>query len=100
MIFSQEGYLICIEDYEHKTLSRKLIFDDRGFVSSIEIYHDGQSPMKRYYLAVKGQIIMTQDFMTEKITIQPEFYDLFQKSHMAIWMNLFLKKFNNTILQH
>ncbi|MCH4475845.1 accessory Sec system protein Asp1 [Staphylococcus haemolyticus] len=92
MIFSQEGYLICIEDYEHKTLSRKLIFDDRGFVSSIEIYHDGQSPMKRYYLAVKGQIIMTQDFMTEKITIQPEFYDLFQKKSYGNMDELIFEK--------
>ena len=100
MIFSQEGYLICIEDYEHKTLSRKLIFDDRGFVSSIEIYHDGQSPMKRYYLAVKGQIIMTQDFMTEKLLFNQNSMTFFRRSHMAIWMNLFLKKFNNTILQH
>lgn len=77
-----------------------MIFDDRGFVSSIEIYHDGQSPMKRYYLAVKGQIIMTQDFMTEKITIQPEFYDLFQKKSYGNMDELIFEKFNNTILQH
>ena len=38
---------------------------------------------------------MTQDFMTEKITIQPEFYDLFQKKSYGNMDELILK--NSTI---
>ncbi|UDI77283.1 accessory Sec system protein Asp1 [Staphylococcus taiwanensis] len=80
IIFSQEGYLLFIEDYENKTLQRKFIFDDRGFISSIETYTTYQEPKTRYYLDIEGRLIMTQNFMTQKVTIQSEFYSLFQKT--------------------
>ena len=36
--FSQEGYLVVIEEYVHEKLQKKYIFDDRGFISSIETF--------------------------------------------------------------
>ena len=79
IIFSQEGYLLYIEAYEENRLSRKFIFDDRGFVSAIETYNETQAPVNRYYLNVDGQCMMVQNFTTQRVAIQSEFDDHFQK---------------------
>ncbi|GGG98560.1 accessory Sec system protein Asp1 [Staphylococcus pragensis] len=78
--FSQEGYLLWIEDFENEVLKRKFIFDDRGFISSIESYDLNSKPAYRDYLNVDGSTIMRQNFNTQNITIMAEYQPHFQKT--------------------
>ena len=56
MNFSQEGYLFEIETYKEKSLQVKYLFDDRGFISSIEKFqNNGQLSYKwSYYYDTKS----------------------------------------------
>ena len=36
--FSQEGYLMWVEDYKYSTIQRRFVFDDRGFISAVRTY--------------------------------------------------------------
>ena len=33
--FSQEGYLMWIEDFQHNIIQRRYVIDDRGFISAV-----------------------------------------------------------------
>ncbi|MCI2774180.1 accessory Sec system protein Asp1 [Staphylococcus petrasii] len=103
VIFSQEGYLLWIEDYDSHQRQRKFIFDDRGFISAIDIYENNHEiPHHRVYLNVSGNAVMTQDFTTQKITIHSDFDNHFRKTEYETMDDLIHEKlldYNQTYLE-
>lgn len=81
--FSQEGYLVVIEEYVHEKLQKKYIFDDRGFISSIETFQSEDIPNYKKYLNIEGDVVMTQNLITQEIEIDQAFYSYFQKKSYA-----------------
>ncbi len=51
--FAEDGNLIQVDIYKDEVLSRRNIYDDRGFVSSSIVYEEGQ-PVYQDYLTDKG----------------------------------------------
>ena len=79
MNFSQEGYLFEIETYKEKSLQVKYLFDDRGFISSIEKFQNNGQPSYKEYLDINGHTIMIQSLITQKVEISRDFYSQFEK---------------------
>lgn len=52
--FGQDGQLIWVDYYDQEIIKHRYVFDDRGFVSSIIHYQDGQ-PHHQDYLNLAGQ---------------------------------------------
>lgn len=51
--FAEDGNLIQVDIYNEEVLSRRNVYDDRGFVSSSIVYEEGQ-PLYQDYLTDKG----------------------------------------------
>ncbi|UEX90231.1 accessory Sec system protein Asp1 [Staphylococcus ratti] len=59
--FSQDGYLIWIEDFEHKVKRQRYVFDDRGFLSSVIAFDDKGAPSNIRYMTQDGDWILQEN---------------------------------------
>lgn len=66
--FNQEGYVLHIHEYENGLQQQKMIFDDRGFISSI-IKYENDNEVKQTYLNVLGEKILTEDLITGEVLV-------------------------------
>ncbi|WP_369044554.1 accessory Sec system protein Asp1 [Staphylococcus chromogenes] len=71
--FSQEGYLIWIEDFENQTKCRRFVFDDRGWLSSV-LYFDTQGvPQTLRYMTQDGDWILEENLVQGTVTVHEKY---------------------------
>lgn len=91
--FSQEGYLMWIEDFQHNIIQRRYVIDDRGFISAVRTYTEtGQSKMKHYF-SIKEEEIFKEDLRNKTVTIKEQFQSNFKQTTYATMADLIEEKF-------
>lgn len=77
--FSQEGYLIWIEDFENQTKCRRFVFDDRGCLSSV-LYFDAQgTPQTLRYMTQDGDWILEENLVQGTVAVHEKYEIHFSK---------------------
>ncbi|PTG17016.1 accessory Sec system protein Asp1 [Staphylococcus chromogenes] len=77
--FSQEGYLIWIEDFENQTKCRRFVFDDRGCLSSV-LYFDTQgAPQTLRYMTQDGGWILEENLVQGTVAVHEKYEIHFSK---------------------
>ncbi len=95
--FSQEGYLMWIEDFENNVIQRRYVIDDRGFISAIRTYTEtGQSKMKHYF-SIQGEEIFTEDLRNYTVTIKEQFQSYFKQTSYPTMAELIEEKFKEYV---
>lgn len=100
LYFSQEGYLFEMETYKGKLLQVKYLFDDRGFISSIEKFQSSGLPSYKEYLDIHGHTIMIQNLITQKVEISHDFYSQFEKIEYSSIEEIINEKLSQYYLKH
>ncbi|MEQ9763915.1 accessory Sec system protein Asp1 [Streptococcus sp. ZJ151] len=72
--FGNDGQLIWIDYYEESILEKRYVFDDRGFLSSILCFQDGQAYYQDY-LNQRGDIQFREYLTAEDRHVQIMVYD-------------------------
>ncbi|PTH31521.1 accessory Sec system protein Asp1 [Staphylococcus agnetis] len=76
--FSQDGYLIWIEDYEDKVLCRRYVFDDRGNLSSMIYYDCEGKPDFIRYMTCDGDWILEENVKNGTVDVHKKYYHRFK----------------------
>ncbi|WP_353421524.1 accessory Sec system protein Asp1 [Staphylococcus delphini] len=66
--FNQDGYLIWVDDFEQQIQQRRYIFDERGYLSAIRYYVDGE-PHVQDYLTATGEVILRENLITDQVEV-------------------------------
>lgn len=91
--FSQEGYLMWVEDYENNIIKRRFVFDDRGFISAVRTYTEtGQKDMKHYFTK-QGEEIFQEDLVNYTVTIHDAFQSKFKQTSYPTMADLIEERF-------
>lgn len=80
--YNQEGYLVWMERYHQEQLLKRLVFDDRGYLSSI-VDFTGESTLI-HYLNAQGIIIMTENTATTMVEIKADFHKFDRKLYTSM----------------
>lgn len=99
--FGQEGQLIWIDFKTEGQLSYKYIFDDRGFVSSIIYYRDGQE-YHQDYLNAQGEWQIREYRLPDDyhVEINPKQQFRFKKSRYGSLEELIVERFSDFLLNN
>lgn len=73
--FNQEGYILHIHEFENGVQQKKMIFDDRGFISSI-IKYENDIEIEQTYLNVLGEKVLTENLITGEVLTNTPVKDL------------------------
>ena len=76
--FNEDGKWIGTVFYENEVPAHKMHIDDRGFVSFIEYYRDGQ-PAWRVFLDRKGRWQIKEDMARKNVYVNPAFSHRFDR---------------------
>ncbi len=100
--FGEAGNPIEVSMYKNEALSRKNIYDDRGFVSSTEVYNNGDL-VYTDFLTEKGIVKMRVYAETGAVEINDasNTYLVFdgQKTHKRTFLRLFYKSIDDVVLE-
>ncbi|HEL1673832.1 TPA: accessory Sec system protein Asp1 [Streptococcus suis] len=66
--FGESGQVIWFDFFQQGSLTKKLVFDDRGFISSIVYYENGQS-LHQDYLGLDGQWRVREYFDNGRVEV-------------------------------
>lgn len=91
--FGQEGHLLSIRLFEEGDSVKTLVFDDRGFLSSI-IRAKGTKDVSQTYYDDCGNWRIKEDFLTNEVRINAAFKDDFDKEIYKSMEELIQEKFN------
>lgn len=80
--YNQEGYLVWMDHYHQEQLLKRLVFDDRGYLSSI-VDFTGESTLI-HYLNAQGIIIMTENTVTNMVEIKADFHKFDRKLYTSM----------------
>ncbi|PCF72654.1 accessory Sec system protein Asp1 [Staphylococcus delphini] len=70
--FNQDGYLIWLDDDEQYQQQRRYIFDERGYLSAIRYYENGEV-CRQDYLTATGEVILRENKMTQQVEVMAPF---------------------------
>ena len=79
--FSQEGYLIWIEEIENQMKCRRYVFDDRGFLSSVLYYNAQGAPQLLRYMTQDGDWILEEDLVRGEVAVHDKYGVHFLQRH-------------------
>lgn len=79
--------------------TKKYIFDDRGFLSSILYTELDGTQLRQDYLDLAGQVRFSEDLTTGKVTITPKFQAEFEQAEYAGIKDLVTEKFQHFLRQ-
>lgn len=68
--FNEEGWWVEALIYENESPIRRIHIDDRGFVSYVEYYRNGQ-PLWRYFYDRKGKWQIKEDIKRKNVYVNP-----------------------------
>ncbi|GGE33747.1 accessory Sec system protein Asp1 [Streptococcus himalayensis] len=77
--FGEEAHLIYIQFFKDDRPSKRLVFDDRGFLSSILYYDDQGKENYQDYLNATGDWQIRENLQTQEVTVNPSVAHRFQK---------------------
>ncbi|MGV3277630.1 accessory Sec system protein Asp1 [Staphylococcus hyicus] len=86
--FSQDGYLIWIEDYEAGVLCRRYVFDDRGFLSSMAYYDSEGKPDYTRYMTCDGDWVLEECMKEGTVNVHEKYYHRFKYHQYASMVNV------------
>lgn len=86
--FSQEGYLLWIESFQHEVQQYRYIFDDRGFLSSYQTFDEAGGLAEQYYMTATGDWIMKEDLKTGEVHIHSSYAHRFEQQCYATMTEL------------
>lgn len=69
--YQSNGYIAFIDYYQDKQVSRRYLFDDRGFLSSI-IYHNDDQSSHQDYLTLSGQWVIREFLDSGQIEVNQD----------------------------
>lgn len=96
--FTDEGNIMFIDFFKENYLSEKLIFDDRGFLSSVLYYKNGIEKYQEY-LNTSGEWQIREYLGTDKIVeINPKFQNRFKKDKYNDIEELILEVIYNNVI--
>ncbi|WP_437750689.1 accessory Sec system protein Asp1 [Staphylococcus shinii] len=78
--FSEEGYLMWIENYINNVKSERYIFDDRGILSSIMYFDEVGEASELSYMTINGDYILKENLKTQTVTVNPIYSYRFNKT--------------------
>ena len=105
--FTQESIISHLNFYENDQLIRTQIYDDRGFLSSVIVYENGQfssheffnaEGMWQFRLLENGQIIVNPQLSYKFMSLTYSSFDLFIEERLRIWIGIHLKNGDQVIL--
>ncbi|MCH4985897.1 accessory Sec system protein Asp1 [Macrococcoides goetzii] len=84
--YSNMGYLIWIEDFKDDIKTHRYVFDDRGMLSSVEVYDDGELAYSQL-MSVKGDVVLTE-YTAGEVMIASAYQSQFKQTSYSSMMEL------------
>ncbi|HEC2145133.1 TPA: accessory Sec system protein Asp1 [Staphylococcus delphini] len=97
--FSQEGYLIWLDDFEDDQHKRRYIFDERGYLSAIRYYTKGVAQIQDY-LTVNGEVILRENLLTDQVEVMAPFEAVFEAQVYHSMTELIKERFDRFCVRH
>lgn len=98
--FSEEGYLMWIENFTNDMKRKRYIFDDRGMLSSIMTFDDFEEPSVLEYITINGDYILKEDLKTNKVNVNAAYSENFTQSEYKDMTEVIKEYLNNYLKMH
>lgn len=92
--FGEEGFISFIEFFKDEQLDKVYLMDDRGFISSIVYYEDGQASYQDY-LNMEGEWRVREQLANASylVEVNPMYRSDFKQSSYETMLDLIVEKF-------
>lgn len=77
--YSEEGYMVWIEDLVNGIKQRRYVFDDRGYLSSIVYFDERGKALTVDYLTIEGKEILTENIIDGSVRVHQDYCHQFSK---------------------
>lgn len=98
--FNPYGYMIWIEDFEQQQRTKRYIFDDRGFLSTILFFDENGTAMTQEFMTSDGDTILTLHLINGSVIVSDKYKQRFNQQHYESMEALLTEKVESYEAMH